>query len=533
MIFGMIKSKWQNKSDPTYFAGDIDRIRAHYEFRRDSALDEFFIDDITWHDLSMDEVFKKINPQRTTSGEQYLYYLLRSLTLKEDEYEKRRKLIEFIEKNPGLRAKLEKAFMRLGRFRDAKLHETFVASGRGKWRLILYIFLVLSLLVAIILAPLLNSFILVLTATSLLILNPIIHYFALKAVKPKLDTVNYLALIVSTAKKMKKVATPEFDIHFPNFSKSMHRLQAVHHIGGVPRSGNAKNEEEFIFTIVMSNLLLIDLILYEWIESKLEKHYQDIFNLHEIIGALDASMAIVSYRESLTYFSLPNINFDKNAAPSLQIADVAHPLVKNPVVNSIDTNIPTLLTGSNASGKSTFLKSITLNIIMAQSICTVLATDYTAPAFYTYSSMAIADNLLAGDSYFVAEIKSAKRIIDNLSTHHPVFCVIDEVLRGTNTIERVSASSELLKLIAQKGALCFAATHDIELCELLKKDYQMLHFTETITEAGEVIFDYKVRTGPATTRNAIKLLDALGFDKGLVKSANTRASLYSESGKWR
>jgi len=201
-------------------------------------------------------------------------------------------------------------------------------------------------------------------------------------------------------------------------------------------------------------------------------------------------------------------------------------------VNSLDTNTSILLTGSNASGKSTFLKSITLNIIMAQSICTVLATKYKAPAFYIYSSMAIADDLLAGDSYFVAEIKSTKRILDAASIKYPILCVIDEILRGTNTIERISASSELLKLMVKKGMLCFAATHDIELCELLKKDYHMLHFTESITESGKVIFDYKVRTGPAMTRNAIKLLGVLGFDKELVKSANIRASLYSESGNW-
>jgi len=173
-----------------------------------------------------------------------------------------------------------------------------------------------------------------------------------------------------------------------------------------------------------------------------------------------------------------------------------------------------------------------MNMIMAQSICTILATSYKAPAFYIYSSMAITDDLLEGDSYFIAEIKSIKRIVDAIDEKRPVFCVIDEVLRGTNTIERIAASSELLKLIANKGVLCFSATHDIELCELLEDDYLMLHFTESITETGEVVFDYKLREGSALTRNAIKLLDALGFDKELIASATERANLYEKYRKW-
>ena len=122
--------------------------------------------------------------------------------------------------------------------------------------------------------------------------------------------------------------------------------------------------------------------------------------------------------------------------------------------------------------------------------------------------------------------------MDTLDTKKPIFCVIDEVLRGTNTIERISSATELLKLIVEKGGLCFSATHDIELCELLKQGYQMLHFTESIAETGQVIFDYKLREGPANTRNAIKLLDTLGFDKGLIFSANTRANLYHNNRKW-
>jgi len=209
-----------------------------------------------------------------------------------------------------------------------------------------------------------------------------------------------------------------------------------------------------------------------------------------------------------------------------------HPLLDNPVPNDLDTASSVLLTGSNASGKSTFLKTVALNAIFAQSICTVLGTKYTAPAFRIYTSMAISDDLIAGESYFISELKSLRRIADADTSKQPLLCVIDEVLRGTNTVERIAASSELLMHLNMENSLCLAATHDIELCALLDGQYRMLHFEETVTEDGDVLFDYVVKDGIATTRNAIKLLSSMGFDRKLVQRANERAERYSALGKW-
>ena len=102
-----------------------------------------------------------------------------------------------------------------------------------------------------------------------------------------------------------------------------------------------------------------------------------------------------------------------------------------------------LLTGSNASGKSTFLKSVALNAILAQTIYTVMADSYRAPYFRIYSSMALKDNLMGNESYFIVEIKSLKRIYESADEKVPMLCLIDEVLRGTNTVERIAASSQI------------------------------------------------------------------------------------------
>lgn len=97
-----------------------------------------------------------------------------------------------------------------------------------------------------------------------------------------------------------------------------------------------------------------------------------------------------------------------------------------------------------------------------------------------------------------------------------MLCFIDEILRGTNTVERVAASSQLLQELAGKNAICFAATHDIELTYLLEGWFDNYHFEE-ILEDGDISFDYKLRKGRAASRNAIRLLELIGFDESVVK----------------
>jgi DNA mismatch repair ATPase MutS len=148
--------------------------------------------------------------------------------------------------------------------------------------------------------------------------------------------------------------------------------------------------------------------------------------------------------------------------------------------------------------------------------------------------MALRDDLVGGESYFIVEIRSLKRILDasdDHSTNAPILCFIDEVLRGTNTVERISASSEILMDFAGRGIACFAATHDIELCSLLETEYDNYHFTESIVDS-DIQFSYKLLAGRADSRNAIKLLGAIGYDKSIIANAEERAGRFLSTGEW-
>ena len=449
-----LEKSYSARPDVQYYDGDMNGIRRYFDFRYDNNLDKFLIDDTTWNDLSGDSVFKRINQGLSTSGEQYLYYLLRSPAVDKAEYEKRAKLFEIMEANHNLRLQLQVILSKLGRRRVARTHKVFNPPPHGLKKMWLYIILALAFIASAI--SLQFSFVMLPLLVALFIFLPLYHSNIVTRSYIDFVTVNYSVAMLRAAKKIKKLSHPELDkILLPCYD-ALARLKPISRIGSIPPTDTLGE-----FAQMINMFFYLDLIMFEFLKNRLGKHYEDIFLVHEYLGRLDSAIAVTSYRKSLPFYSAPNIDF---VSPKVQFhgEGLVHPLLDNPVPNDLDTVPSVLLTGSNASGKSTFLKTVALNAIFAQSICTVLGTRYKAPAFRIYTSMAITDDLIAGESYFISEIKSLRRIADADTSEQPLLCVIDEVLRGTNTVERIAASSELLMHLDMEKSLCLAATHDIE-----------------------------------------------------------------------
>ena len=255
-----------------------------------------------------------------------------------------------------------------------------------------------------------------------------------------------------------------------------------------------------------------------------------------LFGQIEAAVVIGSYRNSLQgSYCIPKIGYERNADRHMEIEELYHPLLTDVVKNSITTRKGVLITGSNASGKSTFLRAVAICAVLAQTIHTCPADRYEAPALRIYSSMALKDDLLGGQSYYMVEIRSIKRILDQVKQAEEeqchVLCFVDEVLRGTNTVERIAASTQIMKMLAADYVLCFAATHDVELTKLLEKEYDNYHFEELIAE-DDIHFPYKLLKGPATTRNAIALLKVLGYDERIITEAEAMAEEFLINGNW-
>ena len=190
-----------------------------------------------------------------------------------------------------------------------------------------------------------------------------------------------------------------------------------------------------------------------------------------------------------------------------------------------------LLTGSNASGKSTFLKTLGCNILLAQTIHTCTAKEFEIPFCKLFTSMSLKDSLSLKESYYMAEIKAIKRILDAAEKEDMIVCMVDEVLRGTNTVERIAASTQILKSMDRENMLCLAATHDIELTKTLEEDYDNYHFEESLVK-GDILFSYRLKSGRAKSSNAIDLLANLGYDSILIENARNMVSYFEEKGEW-
>jgi DNA mismatch repair ATPase MutS len=248
--------------------------------------------------------------------------------------------------------------------------------------------------------------------------------------------------------------------------------------------------------------------------------------IYELAGEVDACLSIAQLKTRTPGLCSPSFHQEC----MLHAACLSHPLVQCSIPNDLIWQDNILISGSNATGKSTFIKAVAVNVILAQTINLCYAHQFSLRRGQVMSAMAVRDNIVAGESYFIVEIKSLKRILDAMGDDL-VYCFIDEILRGTNTIERISASSAVLRSMIGQEVLCMAATHDIELTRMLVDCYRNLHFGEIVNEAG-VQFDYILKEGPTQTRNAIRLLSQMGYQPEVIAQAHENARRFETTGSW-
>ena len=230
--------------------------------------------------------------------------------------------------------------------------------------------------------------------------------------------------------------------------------------------------------------------------------------------------------ESLS--SLGNLSFNKPAwtfpvisdQHGILIADfLGHPLIpkENLVKNSFSTKESgglNLITGSNMAGKSTFLRSVGVNIVLAMMGSRVCATSFTVSNMKVISSMRISDNLEENTSTFYAELKKLKEVIEAVYRNEKVFLLLDEILRGTNSADRHTGSKALIKQLIQHDAVGLIATHDLELAKLAEEFPAKLHnYHFDVQVAGdELYFDYKLKRGICNSMNASLLMKKIGIE---------------------
>lgn len=218
-------------------------------------------------------------------------------------------------------------------------------------------------------------------------------------------------------------------------------------------------------------------------------------------------------------YKFPVIKKAGHDSIEINSTEMGHPLI--PAAQKVCNNYTTsglhnisIITGSNMSGKSTFLRTIGINLCLAYSGAPVNASSFAFSPARLFTCIKVSDSVIDGISYFYAEVKRLKLLLDEIDKEGrlPLIYLIDEIFKGTNNIERLQGSRSLIKTLTSKKGTGLISTHDLELVKLSEDSRSIInfHFREEIKE-GKMLFDYKINNGPCPTTNALLIMKTNGL----------------------
>ena len=463
-------------------------------------------------------LFQWVNTTKTSYGRKKLASLLslNELPIKEEIYE-RQQAVKELGINIDFRQKLQVE----GSLKDSALGDTgnFIQWCKGKNENILGSFMK----IAMILLPVVflsvtflyffTDYIISIFPVSIGILNFLVLKLGTKERNEALDIVYELKSSIYTyfnmikivedetfhSNKLTKIKSRLINDEF-NFTEEMKELNSI---------ANKIADRKNMIYIIINVALLWDYHLLTRLEYWRRKNSERLERWLEALGEIEALCAIANISGDNPNWTYGEITEDL----SLEGENVSHPLLgERAVANSFSLNNNNrimLVTGSNMSGKSTFLRTIGINTIFTYVGAPVNGTAYKCPILNIYTCMRIGDNLEENISSFYAEILRIKSLINATDNGERVLFMLDEIFRGTNSKDRHTGAEILINQLSEKTAIGLVSTHDLELCDL--EEVIKYNFREHY-ENNEIKFDYKLRKGKSTTRNAIYLMKMAGIN---------------------
>jgi len=497
---------------------NYEHIMVHWNEIREQIPDDEQVDDITWNDLEMDKVFERISNGNSFIGEQILYSRLHQLPRDRELLAAFEQKVAWMDSHEDERVDIEFALWKMGKHEVNYYAPMFFNNINDQkidniW---LYRILQGSLFLLIILAVILRGPFIAAALVNFLI--NIMLYAAMKArYELQLVSVAVIAGVIKFSSRLRKNGSCPAALMSEPVKQGLKALEPIAGKAVLLQQKKQSVNSGDAFGILQDYLIgatLWDFIQYDKIIRGLSKYEQEFHAVYTFAGEIDMAITVGSFRRSTPGFCIPEFA----AGKQLVMEAVYHPLVKDPVKNSLHMGRNLILTGSNASGKSTFIKAAAVNTILAGSIHTCLADRMVIPDARVITSMSMRDDVVGGESYFITEIKYLKRIVEASSGGRMVICMIDEILRGTNTRERIAASEAVLKYLNQKNCLVMVATHDLELTKKFEEQCDLYHFSEKLGEQ-DISFDYRIKDGVSRTSNAIDLLEFVDFPAAVVAEA--------------
>jgi MutS-like protein len=516
----------------------LTRIRCEWGRPRDRSRDmdavaDFFrlnaaaggsLDDRTWDDLLMDDVFAHLDRTESSVGQQVLYHRLRQAAAPKALHAFEA-LITVVSDAAPVRERAQTVLARLQSPSAYYVHRLAQpdALERQRWHVV---FPLWSAAVVLTLSMAFFWPVLLFAAIFGVVVNRVILGLIARRFGSVIVWFRQVGPLFSAARELAVLGTGETAAITGSLASD---LSALRRLGGiarwVSRDPLATDTLTFVALEFLNMLFLMDANALYFAVRELQVHAPHLLRVIETVGEIDAAIAVASFRAGEVPWTRPSLSAAD--APS-SFLDLRHPLVDDAVPNSIALAPPhgVLVTGSNMSGKSTFLRTVGVNVVLAQSLNTCLARAYRAPVYQVRSCIGRADDLIAGKSYYLVEVESVLALVKASESAEPHLFVFDELFRGTNAVERIAAGEAVLHALVSDGRphVVLTATHDAELVDLLRDVYDVYHLGDAIGPDG-LTFDYHLTPGPATSRNAIALLKLNGAPESLVSRALDRAAI--------
>ncbi len=267
--------------------------------------------------------------------------------------------------------------------------------------------------------------------------------------------------------------------------------------------------------IILNSLFLWDIRcvyrLWNWQNS----HHKKFPEWLDVIAEMDALISLANFAQNNPDYAYPEIETEHYF---LHAEKMGHPLL-NPakrVTNELEINgwsKVLIITGANMAGKSTFLRTVGVNFILGRTGAPVCASNMRFTPVAIYTNMRTTDSLLLDESYFFAELKRIKGVLDRLQKGEQIFVILDEMLKGTNSVDKLNGSKELIRRLINYQSISLIATHDLKLSEMEKEFPEQIKNLcfEIRIENNEMVFDYKLSDGVTKTMNATFLMKKMGI----------------------
>ena len=443
---------------------NFDMIASYHNLIK-SQNNENFVDNKTWNDLEFDTIFSKMDRNISGIGQQYLYHLLHKYENDEGSLKKKFKLITNLKDNRELREEIQLKLLNLtgttSYFTAYLLLSKSIPST--KYYPLFYICSALSVVSLLLISV---NGIFLFAAMGVFLINIILNKIFSKKIYEYFTGFSSLNSLISAAISMSKIKSEQKidEIEFIKQKKGL-LISLRKKLGYLVMDKESLNEFMLLAIEYLNMILLLDIISYYRSVNTLLKYQKEIHEVYECVANLDASISIASYLEEVPSFCNPSFNDQEN----IGFKNLYHPLINNAVPNSLeDLQSSILITGSNMSGKTTFIKTVGINFILSQTLYFSLADEMNIPKLKVKSSIHRNEDLEEGKSYFFVEIEALNNFIKLSEEKIKYLFIIDEIFRGTNTVERLAASTAVLKYL-NKGNKVFVTTHDVELQERLRE----------------------------------------------------------------